>query len=322
MARREEKEEITIAGHPLSHFEGMTDEEILGIKGIGPKTLEEIRAAQAKAVELTAAVVGDMAEAAEMAERNLGGVEPEVARPQERKCDTCKQPFVPARPEFKHCPPCHTKWQFEQDFKGVEGKLEGVKKAFGRYNDYGPAQALFDEAKAYFIEGNFEAALAALREASAEIDTITAWGSLKYARRLFTEAAENGISVAKETAELANQVEAALLGKGGAPKKPWLAAKNAGKLRDLLQPLASEIREAKDRRERAQFVGAPVKTFVDPDTREALEGLQAEVRRREDKDREQREWKESKKLLHKDKRGRELQAEIEAGLEQAKEERE
>lgn len=38
-------------GKPLSDFDGMTDEEILDIKGIGQKTLEDIRAAQKSAAK-------------------------------------------------------------------------------------------------------------------------------------------------------------------------------------------------------------------------------------------------------------------------------
>jgi hypothetical protein len=36
-------------GKPLSFYDGKSDQEIIDIKGIGPKTLEEIRAAQKKA---------------------------------------------------------------------------------------------------------------------------------------------------------------------------------------------------------------------------------------------------------------------------------
>lgn len=213
---------------------------------------------------------------------------PEAAKPAEKPCETCKQMFVPARPEFKHCPSCHAEWQFKQDFPRTEGKLKGAKKAFGRYNDYGPASVAFEEAKAYFVEGNFEAALAALKEASDKVDTITARGSLEYARGLVDEAEEFGVLVDARIPELVDEVDASLP-KEGESGKPWQAAKDAGKLRDLLRPLAREIREAKDRLERAKFVGAPVETFVDLGTREALETMGRE----RDRERGQRTKREA-----------------------------
>lgn len=291
------------------------------IKAKAPK-----KAVAPEAVEPAEPEVAEVAEP-EVTEAVEPEVEPEAKVTKAVKPKTCATRGCSneATPGHKHCGECHAEWQFGQDFPGVERKLEGAQKAFGRFNDYAPAKVLFEEAKDYFIDGNFEAALAALKEASDEVDVITAQGTLKYARRLTADAEEYGVSVDEEIAKLIDQVETALFKPGG--PKPWQAAKNAGKLRDLLRPLVGEIREAKDRRKRAEFVGgAPVGKIIPQGTREALVQMGQEQGRQRhqsgEKGHDRRKRDRSKRPPRTDKRGRGLQDEIEAGLGRTEEGRE
>lgn len=137
------------SGNPLGFYEGMSDEEILGVAGVGPKTLERIRAA---------------AQA-------------------EQACATCGEALSAEAVEkgHKHCPKCYKAYkaqrkgeggkrqngwvpaqsQVEEALTQVKGILKGIKARSTngltgepRY-DFSPADALLVGAVELYKLGSF-----------------------------------------------------------------------------------------------------------------------------------------------------------------------
>lgn len=221
-------EEITIAGRPLSSYDGMSDEEILEIKGIGIETLKKIRAAEAEE-EIR------RIQAAEAEEKIRAlQAEAEAVRPVEKPCETCGEPFTPAKPEYKHCPKCFRAYrrrgaqeQAEGALKEVHGILQSIIER-NPWCDYTEPMDLFERAKAKYAAGDYRTLIGDLYQGVlGKANRITAEGDLRYVGRLIADGLEETAELRelRETAESLfaekNFQEAA----GKAREVKWLAGK-------------------------------------------------------------------------------------------------